>query len=189
MQSTCFDAIWHGTGNIAVAAPTGSGKTALFELAIIALLCRNNSNIGKIVYLAPMRALAMERTADWRSKFKNLRVAAILGGDDASTQTRTSVENADIIITTPEKLDAMSRKWRDHRELLGQIGLLCVDEVHLLGEPRGATLEAVITRCKMVSVMSDVISKGWPAANLRIVALSATLPNLVDIAGMFKIYS
>ncbi|KKY28494.1 putative dead deah box dna helicase [Diplodia seriata] len=50
------------------------------------------------------------------------------------------------------------------------VKLFLIDEVHILKEDRGATLEAVVSRMK--SVGTDV----------RFVALSATVPNFEDIA-------
>jgi len=112
-----------------------------------------------------------------------LTVTSIVGGDELGAQPlRAAVERADILITTPEKFDSMTRRWRDHRELIGQVELLCVDEVHLLGEDRGATLEAVVTRMRTVSASDEVRARGWPGARLRVIALSATLPNLPDIS-------
>jgi ATP-dependent DNA helicase HFM1/MER3 len=46
----------------------------------------------------------------------------------------------DIIVTTPEKWDSTTRGWKDRKTLVSQIGLLLIDEVHLLKEDRGATL-------------------------------------------------
>ena len=47
---------------------------------------------------------------------------------------------------------------------------MSIDEVHILKETRGATLEAVVSRMKSVG------------SSVRFVALSATVPNLQDIA-------
>lgn len=102
----------------------------------------------------------------------------------APTFHRTRVEDvaaADIIITTPEKWDATTRRWKDNAALIGQIALVCIDEVHLLNEERGAVLEAVVSRMRTVSASPLVTARGWPAAHLRIVAVSATIPNLSDI--------
>ena len=44
----------------------------------------------------------------------------------------------------------MTRGWRDHKALCGQVSLLCIDEVHLLGEARGGTLEALVSRMRHV---------------------------------------
>lgn len=52
-----------------VSAPTGAGKTVLFELAIVASLKQDHNN--RIVYLAPTKALCAERARDWNSKFKD----------------------------------------------------------------------------------------------------------------------
>lgn len=54
-------------------------------------------------------------------------------------------------LTTPEKWYSLTRQWRDNVAVVNTMALLLVDEVHLVGEPRGATLEAVISR--MVSVV------------------------------------
>ena len=54
-----------------VTAPTGAGKTVLFELAMIRLWqCEKE---GQIVYIAPTKSLCSERQRDWSSKFSNLR--------------------------------------------------------------------------------------------------------------------
>ncbi len=49
-------------------------------------------------------------------------------------------------LTTPEKWDSITRKWKEIKYLVGQVALLLIDEVHLLHEDRGATLEAVVSR-------------------------------------------
>jgi superfamily II DNA or RNA helicase len=43
------------------------------------------------------------------------------------------------------------RIWKDHVFLLGSIDLLLIDEVHHLGEERGATLEMLVVRMRMLS--------------------------------------
>lgn len=52
----------------------------------------------------------------------------------------------DVIVTTPEKWDAITRRWKDNRELVEAVRLFMIDEVHLLNdESRGPTLEAVVS--------------------------------------------
>ncbi|EHL00396.1 putative ATP-dependent DNA helicase MER3 [Glarea lozoyensis 74030] len=80
------------------------------------------------------------------------------------------VRNASIIVTTPEKWDSITRKWADHHKLVQMVKLFLIDEVHILKEVRGATLEVVVSRMK---------SRG---ADVRFVALSATIPNSEDVA-------
>ena len=60
------------------------------------------------------------------------------------------------------------------------IKLMLIDEIHMLGEDgRGATLEAVVTRMKVVQAATARDSGGDP---LRFIGISATVPNVKDIA-------
>ncbi|KAK2737647.1 Sec63 [Myotisia sp. PD_48] len=170
IQSKCFPAVYHENDNVVLSAPTGSGKTIIMELAICRLVANLKDSRFKIVYQAPTKSLCSERLRDWRPKFAPFDLqCAELTGDTDHFQLR-SVQNASIIITTPEKWDSMTRKWKDHMKLMQLVKLFLIDEVHILKEVRGATLEAVVSRMK--SVGSDV----------RFVALSATIPNSQDIA-------
>lgn len=57
VQSQCFDIVMHTNRNMVISAPTGSGKTVLFELAIIRMLMQSggNSNTSKCIYIAPTK--------------------------------------------------------------------------------------------------------------------------------------
>lgn len=170
VQSKCFSTAFHSDHNLVVSAPTGSGKTAVMELAVARLLMSVKNTDFKIVYMAPIKALCGERQQDWQRKFNMHGLnCAELTGDTDYDQLR-KVQQAQIIITTPEKWDSVTRKWRDNMRLVQMIKLFLVDEVHILKDTRGATLEAVVSRMKSV---------GTP---IRFIALSATVPNSEDIA-------
>jgi ATP-dependent DNA helicase HFM1/MER3 len=153
-----------------LASPTGSGKTVILELAVCRAVATNATGQYKVVYQAPTKSLCSERQRDWESKFSKIGLkCAELTGDSDAADLR-NVQSANIIITTPEKWDSMTRKWKDHEKLMKLIRLFLIDEVHILHEARGATLEAVVSRMK--SIGTDV----------RFIALSATVPNFHDIA-------
>ena len=80
----------------------------------------------------------------------------------------------------------MTRRWKDHRQLLNLTRLLLVDEIHTLHEPkRGACLEAVISRMKALlqhPSSSSASSSSVGASQIRFIAISATVPNVQDIA-------
>lgn len=63
------------------------------------------------------------------------------------------IRDFDLILTTPEKWDTMTRRWREHHDLVRKIKLFMIDEVHLLNDrSRGHTLEAVVSRMKTTQV-------------------------------------
>ena len=170
VQSKCFERVFNTDDNFVLASPTGSGKTVILELAVCRAVATNATGQYKVVYQAPTKALCSERQRDWEAKFNQLGLkCAQLTGDSDAGDLR-NVQSANIIITTPEKWDSMTRKWKDHEKLMRLIRVFLIDEVHILREDRGATLEAVVSRIK--SIGTDV----------RFVALSAMVPNFNDIA-------
>jgi ATP-dependent DNA helicase HFM1/MER3 len=170
VQSKCFATIYKTNDNVVVSAPTGSGKTALLELAICKVVEGHSSGQFKIVYQAPTKSLCAERMRDWQKKFSHLNLqCAELTGDTTQAEM-ARVKAASIIVTTPEKWDSITRKWADHHKLVHLVKLFLIDEVHILKDIRGATLEAVVSRMKTIG------------ADVRFVALSATVPNSHDIA-------
>ena len=170
VQSKCFEAVYKTNDNLVLSAPTGSGKTAVLEMAVCRLVASFNTDQYKVVYMAPTKSLCSERCRDWQAKFTSMDLqCAELTGDTDQAQLR-NVQNANIIITTPEKWDSMTRKWKDHSKLVQLVKLFLIDEVHILRDTRGATLEAVVSRMKSVG------------SNVRFIALSATVPNSDDIA-------
>ncbi|KAI7238069.1 P-loop containing nucleoside triphosphate hydrolase protein [Hortaea werneckii] len=170
VQSKCFATVYKANDNFVLSAPTGSGKTAVMELAICRSINGFANSSYKIVYQAPTKSLCSERQRDWQAKFGPLDLqCAELTGDTDIAQLR-NVQHATIIVTTPEKWDSMTRKWKDHQKLMQMVKLFLIDEVHMLKDDRGATLEAVVSRMKSVG------------SNVRFIALSATVPNSEDIA-------
>ncbi|CAK5265299.1 unnamed protein product [Mycena citricolor] len=175
VQSSCFDTVFQSEENMVISAPTGSGKTVLFELAIIRALkeAKASGKSIKCVYMAPTKALCSERHRDWASKFDPLGFKCCeLTGDTVvfGKGAWGDAKNANIIVTTGEKWDSLTRHWGDHDTVLSQIQLFLVDEVHILNESRGSTLEVVISRMK---------TRG---SAVRFVLVSATVPNIDDIA-------
>lgn len=174
IQSQSYNDIYMLNNNSVISAPTGSGKTVLFELAILKVI-KDQSKDSKILYLAPTKALCMEKYNDWSSRFGILGLSiGVLTGDTSYTEA-DRVKNSSLIISTPEKWDLLSRRWMDYEKLFDLVKLLLVDEIHILRDPRGATLEVVITRMKRI------------CRKLRIIALSATIANIEDISSWLKL--
>jgi helicase len=148
--------------NFVVAVPTASGKTLIAEFAMLSELLKG----GKCLYVVPLRALASEKYEAFK-KFSDIGIkVGLTTGDYESTDEWLG--NFDIIVTTAEKADSLIRNGAGW---IKKISCLVVDEIHLLDSPdRGPTLEMVITRFRDIN------------PEIRIIALSATIPNEDEIA-------
>jgi replicative superfamily II helicase len=166
MQREALPAILDGSDNIVASAPTASGKTALAELAI----CRTLRDDGTALFIAPMRALTNEKEAEW-DRFEELGYSVYVVTGERDLNPRRA-ERADILVMTPEKTDSATRKHDSPRySFITGVDCVIVDEVHLLdSDGRGGVLEATVSRLRRL-------------CDPRIVALSATMPNIDDVAG------
>lgn len=82
---------------------------------------------------------------DWHGRFNEFGINCISVTGDSDIVDCQSLMSHNLIITTPEKWDVITRKWRDNKSLVEAVTLFMVDEVHLLNEDsRGPTLEAVV---------------------------------------------
>uniref|UniRef100_A0A8C8ZTN8 DNA 3'-5' helicase n=1 Tax=Prolemur simus TaxID=1328070 RepID=A0A8C8ZTN8_PROSS len=130
IQSKAFDDLLYTDRNFVICAPTGSGKTVVFELAITRLLVEVPlpwSNI-KIVYMAPIKALCSQRFDDWKEKFGPIGLNCKELTGDTVMDDLFEIQHAHIIMTTPEKWDSMTRKWRDN-SLVQLVRLFLIDEI------------------------------------------------------------
>ncbi|MFX0090603.1 MAG: DEAD/DEAH box helicase [Candidatus Hodarchaeota archaeon] len=175
VQSESLDALLNSSDSVVITAPTGAGKTVLGLLGFIKFLSERSDPSHKALYLAPMKALTYEKTDEW-SQLQGI-TAEVLTGESPSTMERLS--NADVIISTPEKWDSVSRKWSSPQyEFVNQTRLIVIDEVHLLdAEGRGDALEALVSRMKYI------------CPQIRFIAMSATLPNYHLIAQWLNVPS
>lgn len=101
----------------------------------------------KICLVAPIKALCTERFQDWHAKFASLDIKCIsVTGDSHEIECDTDyLCTHDIIITTPEKWDKISRRYKENKKLISLVKLFMIDEIHLINdETRGSALEAIV---------------------------------------------
>jgi len=165
MQRAALPALVEREDNVVASAPTASGKTALAELAICETLARG----GTALFIAPLRALTNEKESEWE-RFEDLGYSVYVVTGERDLNPRRA-EHADILVMTPEKTDSATRKHDSRRySFVTDVDLCVIDEVHLLdSEKRGAVLEVTVSRLRRL-------------CDPRIVALSATMPNVEDVA-------
>ena len=139
-------------------------RAAQAEFAILRMLASNPK--GRCVYIAPLPQIADERHAEWSRRFGGklgLTVEQLTG--ETATDLKL-LEKSTIVITTPQRWDLISRRWKQ-RKNVQSVALLIVDELHLIGAEPGPVLEVVISRMRYIASQTD--------SGLRIVALSTSL--------------
>ena len=82
----------------------------------------------KIVYVAPMKALAAEITQKLGRRLAWLGIQAREYTGDMHL-TKKEILQTQIIVTTPEKWDVVTRKGTGDTELVQKVRLLIIDEV------------------------------------------------------------
>lgn len=110
IQTQLFHVLYHTDHNVLLGAPTGSGKTIVAEIAMLRVF--RDRPRAKVVYIAPMKALVRERMTDWLERFgRRLGKNVIELTGDVTPDVR-AISQADVIVTTPEKWDGVSRSWQ-----------------------------------------------------------------------------
>jgi len=148
------------------------------ELAMLRVFKHYPKN--KIIFIAPLKALAKERIIDWKKRLEqgSLRKSVLeLTGD--VTPDLKALQKADVLITTPEKWDGISRNWQ-HRSYVAAVALVVIDEIHLLGQERGPVIEVIVSRMRYISEQTG--------NNVRFVGLSTALANAKDVADWMGIH-
>jgi len=131
----------------------------------------------KIIYIAPLKALVQEQVGNFGQRLKPFGITVSeLTGD--RQLTKQQIAETQIIVTTPEKWDVITRKATD-TSYTNLVRLICIDEIHLLHDDRGPVLESIVSR-----TIRRTEQTGDP---VRLVGLSATLPNYRDVATFLRV--
>src|SRR5437762_282375 len=146
-----------GGHSVIVSAPTGAGKTLVAEFAIQRALQEGK----RVAYTTPLKALSNQKFADFTRTY-GADVVGILTGD-----VKVSPHGRVLVMTT-EILRNMF-----YGGGLAELGWVVLDECHYMGdEGRGTVWEEIIVNAP---------------ANVRLVALSATVANVKEIADWISI--
>lgn len=175
VQSRIFE-VFEQDCNIVVAAQTSAGKTVCAEMFMAQEIRKRG---GKAMYLAPLRALAKEKIDDWTDPehhFKDLNISICTGDYRLTEKRKEELKNSNIIVMTSEMLNSRCRNYKsESNDWLKEVRTIVIDEFHLLTVPgRGDHLECGLMKFTKIS------------PNCRIVALSATMPNVEQIADWLK---
>lgn len=181
IQTQVFNEAFNGDNNIFVGAPTGSGKTICAEFALLRLWQQNPK--GRCVYVAPFEEVVEQKAEEWRRRF-----GKVMGGKNIVELTGESaadlklLERGDVVFTTPERWDQISRRWKQ-RKNVQNVGLFIMDDIHLIGSSLGPVIEVITSRMRYINAQLNAqAGEGKKVENkIRIVALGTSLANARDL--------
>ncbi|KAF7255818.1 hypothetical protein EG68_07047 [Paragonimus skrjabini miyazakii] len=132
VQTVLCDEIFFSSRSLVVSAPTGCGKTVIFELNIIKYLIEctkiESDEISCVLYIAPLKSLCTEKFVEWEKKFAHTTMTCILSTGDSEPLDWNHLMKRTLIVTTPEKLDGFIKSSEEGCKLLKSIRYCFVDE-------------------------------------------------------------
>lgn len=173
LQSAAIEPVRSGADCILI-APTAGGKTEAAMFPILSSMVEEQWRGLTVLYVTPLRALLnnlhprISSYASWLG-----RTVGLWHGDVGDGPRRAMLaEPPDILLTTPESLEAMLVSRRvDHDRLFADLRTIVIDELHsFAGSDRGWHLLGVLARLQRLA--------GRP---IQRVGLSATVGNPEEI--------
>ena len=155
--------------NVLLIAPTATGKTEAALLPVLDALIKTERTPGiKVLYITPLKALNrdMLERLQWWCKRLDLRLGVRHGDTSTREREAQAMVPPDILITTPETLQAIlpGRIMRQH---LASVKWVIVDEVHELAcDKRGSQLALALERLRYLKMKNG---------EFQIIGLSATI--------------
>ena len=169
LQAAAVEPVRSGRDCVLV-APTAGGKTEAALFPLLSEMVEGNWSGTTILYVTPLRALLNNIHPRVTTYFAWLgRTAGLWHGDIGQTERRRMLaDRPDILLTTPESIEAMLVSRRvDHERFLGSVRSVVIDELHAFaGSDRGWHLLAVLERVERIA-----------RRRIQRVGLSATIGN------------
>lgn len=136
-------------------APTAGGKTEAAVLPLLSAMAEQRWRGLSVLYVCPLRALLnnLEPRLTGYASWMGRSVGLWHGDTTAGARKRMLLDPPDVLLTTPESLEAMLVSTTvDHRRIFADLRVVVVDEVHAFaGDDRGWHLLAVLERLTLVA--------------------------------------
>jgi ATP-dependent Lhr-like helicase len=160
--------------NVLLISPTATGKTEAAFLPVLSMLLQEPQAPGiKVLYITPLRALNrdMLERLEWWCNNLDIKLAVRHGDTETRERTRQARSPPDVLITTPETLQAILVGWI-MRQHLQQVRWVIIDEVHEMADSkRGSQLALSLERLRTMI-----------GRDFQVIGLSATIGSPEKVA-------
>ncbi|XP_033740640.1 LOW QUALITY PROTEIN: DNA polymerase theta-like [Pecten maximus] len=183
-ECLCTENVLAG-GNLVYSAPTSAGKTMVAELLVLKRIVETKK---KAIIILPFVSVTREKMFYLQELYQDagIRVNGFMG----SHSPPGGLSSVDVAVCTIEKGNGLINRMLEDNTL-GQLGIIVVDELHLVGDPhRGYLLELLLTKiCYVIRKENAQVRNNQKSVDeithnpIQIVGMSATLPNLELLAG------
>lgn len=154
LYSHQVDAIGHirNGKNVLVATPTASGKSLIYNLAVLEALLKNDEK--KALYLFPLKALEQDQLKNLDlliGKIKRRKISARIYDGDTSPYMRKQIRAKvpEILFTNPDMLHrGILSHHQNWEKLFENLAFVILDEVHTYRGIFGSHVNQVIRRLK-----------------------------------------
>ncbi|OUC15601.1 MAG: hypothetical protein B0A82_06605 [Alkalinema sp. CACIAM 70d] len=157
--------------SLIIAMPTSAGKTKTVEIAIYHALKNKSDRI--CAYVVPTRALAYEVESSLSISLSrvNIGVSILYGGYDFSQLEEDILQDNQVFVLTPEKLDLLTRS---NEEFKNKLSLIIIDEAHDSAAPSPRSLRQELTYSRVLAIAEK--------NHARVIGISAVINNTGDFA-------
>jgi replicative superfamily II helicase len=151
--------------------PTSAGKTKTVEIAIYHALKNKSDRI--CAYVVPTRALAYEVESSLSISLSrvNIGVSILYGGYDFSQLEEDILQDNQVFVLTPEKLDLLTRS---NEEFKNKLALIIIDEAHDSAAANSRSLRQELTYSRVLAIAEK--------NHARVIGISAVINNAGDFA-------
>ncbi len=181
--------------NLVYSAPTSAGKTMVSDVLLFKTLLERKK---KAIIILPFVSIAVEKVNSMKQLLRRMgiRIDSFAG----NSNPRGGFDQVDVAVCTIEKANNMINRFAvagclivyvhfsnpshicrlTEENKLSEVGIVIVDELHMIGDAnRGYLLELLLS--KLLYINRKDREAGGDTV-LQIVGMSATIPNLADIA-------